>query len=220
MIKANLRIWLLVLAILLVPILPWIVLGPQMELWASGMVSGEGASGMPRLLLGALGVGLLASDSFLPIPSTVVMSALGLALGIVVGGVAASVGVFLSGTVAYLVCRRWGTGMARRITGEKGLSRVSAAMNRQGVLLIAATRSVPVVQEATACLAGVTRMPPKLFFAALAAGCIPTGFAYAAIGASALHSHWWAVGLSLVVPLVTWPLVHVLVRQLRSPEDE
>jgi uncharacterized membrane protein YdjX (TVP38/TMEM64 family) len=213
MIKPGQRIWLLVLAVLLVPILPWIVLGPRLELWAAGMVSGDNASALSRVLLGALGVGLLASDSFLPIPSTLVMSALGLAFGTLVGGAAAAIGVFLSGAIAYWVCRRWGVGMARRIAGEKGMARVETAMHRQGVLLIAATRSVPVVQEATACLAGVTRMPAKLFFTALAAGCVPTGFAYAAIGASALKNQWWAVGLSLVVPIITWPLVHLVVRK-------
>ncbi len=210
--RTGLGIWLLVLAVLLVPILPWIVLGPQLEGWAAGLVSGEHVSGLSRSLVGVVGTGLLASDSFLPIPSTLVMSGLGLALGTVMGGLAASVGVFLSGSIAYLVCRRWGVGMARRIAGEKGLVKVEAAMRRQGVLLIAATRSVPVVQEATACLAGVTQMPPKPFFTALAAGCIPTGFAYAAIGSSALHNPWWAVGLSVLMPLVTWPLVQLVVR--------
>jgi len=212
MTRSRFGIWLLVLAVLLVPILPWIVLGPRLELWAAGLVSGENASGMSRALVGVLGVGLLASDSFLPIPSTLVMSALGLALGTVIGGLAASAGVFLSGAVAYLVCRRWGTGMARRIAGEKGLVWIETAMRRHGTLLIVATRSVPVVQEATACMAGLTQMPAKLFFAALASGCLPTGFAYAAIGASALHNKWWAAGLSVVLPLVTWPLVYLVVR--------
>ena len=201
------------LAMVLVPILPWIVLGPRLELWAAGLVSGEGATGHSRSLAGVIGIGLLASDSFLPIPSTLVMSALGLALGTLVGGMAASVGVFLSGAIAYGVCRRWGTGVARKIAGEKGLARVDAAMREQGVWLIAATRSVPVVQEATACLAGVTRMPAKLFFTALAAGCLPTGFAYAAIGASALQSRWVAVALSLALPLATWPLIHRSLRR-------
>lgn len=213
MFRANQKIWLLMLAVLLVPILPWIVLGPRLEVWAAGLVSGEHASGLSRSLVGVVGVGLLAGDSFLPIPSTLVMSGLGLALGAVAGGLAASVGVFLSGTIAYLVCRRWGVGMARRIAGEKGLAKVEEAMRRQGVLLIAATRSVPVVQEATACLAGVTQMPAKLFFTALAAGCIPTGFAYAAIGSSALHNPWWAVGLSVFLPLASWPLVQLMVHR-------
>ena len=206
----------LVLAVLLVPILPWIVLGPWLEGWAAGLVTGEGAAGTSRELIAALGVALLAGDSFLPIPSTLVMSGLGLALGAVLGGLVAAVGVFLSGGIAYAVCWRWGGGMARRIAGEKGLSRVEAAMNRHGALLIAATRSVPVLQEATACLAGATRMPAKLYFSALALGCIPTGFAYAAIGASALQNRAMAIVLSLAVPVVTWPVVHLALRGTRT----
>jgi uncharacterized membrane protein YdjX (TVP38/TMEM64 family) len=215
---ANKRIWLLVFAVVLVPILPWIVLGPRLEPWATGLMTGGGVSAVSREVLAMAGVALLAGDSFLPVPSTLVMSALGLALGVVFGGLAASVGVFLSGTIAYMVCRRWGVGMARRIAGEKGMARVEAAMSRQGLWLIAATRSVPVVQEATACLAGVTRMPARLFFSALAAGSVPTGFAYAAIGASALHNRWCAVALSLLVPVITWPLVHLAVRGSSRPE--
>ena len=215
---ANKRIWLLVLAVVLVPILPWVVLGPRLEPWAAGLLSGEGGPAGSREVWAAAGVGLLAGDSFLPVPSTLVMSALGLVLGSLLGGLAASVGVFLSGAIAYGVCRRWGAGLARRIAGEKGLVRVAAALERQGWWLIAATRSVPVVQEATACLAGVTRVPARLFFPALAAGSVPTGFAYAAIGASALHDRWWAVALSVLVPVLTWPLVHLAVRGSRRPE--
>lgn len=216
MIASNKGIWLLGLAVVLVPILPWIVLGPWLEVWAAGLVSGEGAAGKSRELLAALGVTLLAGDSFLPIPSTLVMSGLGLALGVVLGGSAAALGVFLSGAIAYLVCRRWGSGMARRIAGEKGLARVEGAMSRHGPLLIAATRSVPVVQEASACLAGATRMPAKRFFTALALGCIPTGFAYAAIGASALQNRSLAVGLSVALPLLTWPVVALALRVVQA----
>ena len=37
---------------------------------------------------------------------------------------------------------------------------------------------------------------------ALAAGCIPVGFAYAAIGASAVADRGWAITLSFAVPLL------------------
>lgn len=212
MLKPKLGICLLVLTVLLIPIVPWIFLGPRLESWTAGLIVGGKATTLARSLVALIGIGLLAGDSFLPIPATIVMSGLGLALGVAAGGIAASLGIFLSGTIAYLVCKRWGTGLAVHIAGEKGLARVEAAMRRRGLFLIAATRSVPVLQEATACLAGLTRMPGKLFFSALAVGCVPTGFAYAAIGASALHNQWWAAGLSLIVPLVTWPLVQWMVR--------
>ncbi len=205
---------LLLLAALLVPILPWVALGPVLEPWAAGVLENGGA--LSRPLVGAAGVALLAGDSFLPVPSTLVMSGLGLALGAGLGGLAASVGVFLSGSIAYLVCRRWGAGMARRIAGEKGLARVEETMRRQGAWLVAATRAVPVVQEATSCLAGVVGMPARSYFVALVLGCLPTGFAYAAIGASALGNRWWAVGLSVTVPTCSWLLVGVALRLMRA----
>ena len=213
--KPNTGAWLLIVAVVLVPVLPWLAVGPFLEPWAAGVLAGTSLAGMARPLVAALGLGLLAGDCFLPIPSTLVMSALGLALGPWWGGGVATLGVFLSGSIAYWVCRRWGLVWARRIAGEQGLARVADAMRRNGPLVIAATRSVPVVQEATACLAGVVGLPARLFFPALAVGCVPTGFAYAAIGASAVHSAWWAAGLSLAVPLLTWPLIYLAVRGAR-----
>ncbi|MBS0631224.1 MAG: VTT domain-containing protein [Verrucomicrobia bacterium] len=128
----------------------------------------------------------------------------------------ASVGIFLSGTIAYLCCRRFGVALARRIAGEAGLERVREGMRRLGPLTIAVTRSVPVVQEATACLAGLTEMPARSFFGSLAAGSVPTGFAYAAIGASALQSEGWALALSLLVPALTWPVIYWVLRSARN----
>lgn len=216
--KPNTGSWLLIAAVVLVPVLPWLVLGPFLEPWAAGLVAGTRLLGLARPLAAGLGIALLASDSFLPIPATLVMSALGLALGPWWGGLAASPGVFLSGSVAYLVCRRWGWRWARRIAGEQGLARVAAAMRRNGPLVIAATRSVPVVQEATACLAGAVGLPARSFFVALAVGCVPTGFAYAAIGASALRNGWWAGALSLAVPVLTWPLIYLALRRAPRPD--
>ncbi len=210
---AKMRIAGLLLAILLVPILPWMVLGPRLEPWAAAAVSEGGLAGASRLGFGGLGVGLLAGDSFLPIPATLVMSALGGGLGWLWGGAASAVGLFLSGSIAFLVCRRWGGRLARRIAGERGLAWVEDSMQRHGPLVIAATRSVPVVQEAASCLAGATGLAPRAYFAALAVGCVPTGFAYAAIGASALKSLWWAAGASIVLPLATWPLVYLALRR-------
>lgn len=210
---AKTRIVWLLLAILLVPILPWAVLGASLEPWATAAVNDGGLAGASRVGFGALGFGLLAGDSFLPIPATLVMSALGGGLGWWWGGVVAGGGLFLSGSIAFLVCRRWGARWARRIAGERGLAWVEEAMRRHGPLVIAATRSVPVVQEAASCLAGVAGLPARLYFTALAAGCVPTGFAYAAIGASALRSLWWAAAASIVLPLATWPLVYLALRR-------
>lgn len=213
----NRRVVFLLLSALLIPILPWLVVGQPMEAWITGAM--DTSSALPRGSVGLLGVALLAGDSFLPVPSTLVMSALGYALGILAGGALASLGVFLSGLIAYYGCRRFGAGLARRIAGERGLMRVSEVMERVGPVVIAVTRSVPVVQEASACLAGLVRMRPSAFLPALAAGCVPTGFAYAAIGASALHHRDLAIALSIGIPAASWPIIWWVIRRVNASKQ-
>ncbi|PTY05117.1 hypothetical protein DB347_16705 [Opitutaceae bacterium EW11] len=208
------RIALLLFAALLIPILPWLAVGQPMENWITGAISAQAT--LSRGTVALLGIGLLAGDSFLPVPSTFVMSGLGLALGILLGGLLSSAGVFLSGFIAYTACRRFGVGFARRIAGEEGLARVEEAMNRLGPVVIAATRSVPVVQEASACLAGLVHMSRRAFVTSLAAGSLPTGFAYAAIGASALQNRNLAIVLSIAVPALSWPIIWWTIRRANA----
>ena len=56
----------------------------------------------------AVGIGLLLSDLFLPIPGTIVMSSLGFVYGPWLGGILAVTGSMLSGIVAYGLCRKLG----------------------------------------------------------------------------------------------------------------
>ena len=208
-------LWLLLVVVILIPILPWLVIGPRFEAFAAGFFPADPTSASFSWWLAPSGVLLLASDSFLPVPGTLLMSGLGLLFGFVLGGLLASLGVFLSGLVAYLVCRRFGMKLAARITGEKGLARVRSALESYGPVLIVATRSVPVLQEASSCLAGLGGMALRPYLIALVCGSLPTGFAYAAIGATALHDKGLAALLSILVPLLSWPLIWLLVR--RSP---
>jgi uncharacterized membrane protein YdjX (TVP38/TMEM64 family) len=214
------RSWLLVFAVLLVPIIPWAIFGPAMESGIEGLLAHVGTTASARLGIGAAGVALLAADSFLPVPSTIVMSSLGLSFGILVGGILASLGLALSGLIAYLACRRFGRRVALRIAGEKGMQRLESATRRLGPAVIAITRAVPVAQEATACLAGLSEMPMSSFLPALLLGSVATGFAYAAIGASAMQSQSTALLLSAVVPALSWAVVFVILRSSKKPDGK
>ncbi len=208
-------LWLLVLLVVLIPILPWLLIGPRFEALTAGLFSSSEAGAMAGWP-GIVGVLLLASDSFLPVPATLTMSGLGLLYGWVVGGLLASLGLFLSGLVAYALCRRFGQRLAVRIAGVAGLERMRRALDSYGPVLIAATRSVPVLQEASSCLAGLVGMQPRSYFAGLFFGCLPAGFAYAAIGATAVQDKGMAVWLSVLVPVLTWPLIWILARRART----
>ena len=87
---------------------------------------------------------LLVSDLVLPIPNTMVMAALGVIYGPVVGGLVATIGTTLSGLVGYGLCRRFGRPLARRLAGEADLRAGEALFARSGGFIVAASRWLPV----------------------------------------------------------------------------
>ena len=151
------------------------------------------------------GVLLLVSDLLLPIPGTVVMSALGLVYGWFWGGVISSLGSILSGVVAYGLCRFYGQGIALWLAGEEGLAKGRAVFaSDKGGWIVVLSRWMPVLPEAIACLAGLSRMPWRRFLIALTCGCLPLGFVFAAIGHLGLDRPGLALSLSAGVPALIY----------------
>ncbi len=150
------------------------------------------------------GVVLLVADIVLPVPSTVVMSALGLIYGWWWGGLTASLGSMSAGIVAYAACRWLGRGAARWIAGEEGMRRAEEIFEKRGGWLVAMSRWMPVLPEAVACLAGLSRMRWRVFLPALACGSIPTGFVFAAIGHLGQSAPGQAIALSCILPVLLW----------------
>lgn len=159
------------------------------------------------------GILLLMSDIVLPVPSTVVMSAIGWVYGWLVGGLVCAAGSMLSGIVAYGLCHWLGRGAAAWIAGEKGLQKVEALFDGHGGWLVALSRWTPVLPEAVACLAGIARMSWRVFLPSLACGSIPLGFAFAAIGHLGQSEPIWAIALSAITPVFLWLLASRLVRR-------
>jgi uncharacterized membrane protein YdjX (TVP38/TMEM64 family) len=150
------------------------------------------------------GVLLLVSDIALPVPSTIVMSALGLLYGWFVGGLLASAGSFLAGLTAYFACRWLGRPAALWLAGEDSLSRGEELFARHGGWLVALSRWMPVLPEAVACLAGLVKMNLRTFLTSLACGSLPVGFAFAGIGVLGKTSPTTAVVLSAILPVILW----------------
>jgi uncharacterized membrane protein YdjX (TVP38/TMEM64 family) len=150
------------------------------------------------------GVVLLVADVALPIPSTVVMSALGWLYGWFWGGVISVVGSVLSGCAAYGLSRYMGRSVAVRIAGEAGLNKAELWFKEGGGWLVAYSRWMPVFPEAVACLAGLGKMPWRRFLTALLCGSLPLGFAFAAIGQLGHESPLPAIVLSALLPVGMW----------------
>jgi uncharacterized membrane protein YdjX (TVP38/TMEM64 family) len=155
---------------------------------------------------------LLVLDIVLPVPATALMAALGYAYGTLLGGAIGAAGSFLSGTVAYLACRSFGRRMAERIVGAKDLQRGEKFFERSGGWAVALSRWLPLLPEVISCMAGLTRMPARHFFVALACGALPMAYAFAAVGALGAGSPTLSLTLSAVLPCVLWPIARQLLR--------
>ena len=188
--------------LLLVPFLLW---ADRMEFSQSGAVEWLQDFGNWAWVAGTV---LLISDLLLPIPGTAVMAALGFIYGPLLGGTISALGSMLSGTVAYYLCRLTGRRAAVWLVGEKDLERGERLFTRIGGWLVAVSRWLPLFPELIACMAGLVRMPRRIFFTALACGSAPLGFVYATVGAAGTNNPPLALALSACLPPLLWVVLN------------
>ena len=160
----------------------------------------------------AIGIVLLIADLFLPLPATLIMSALGYIYGPIVGGLISAAGSFISGSLGYWLCRMLGENTAIWVLGQKEYDRGKKIATSIGGWVVALSRWLPVFPEVVACMAGLTRMPVRFFYLALACGSIPLGFTYAVIGNSGTTHPALAIGLSAGLPPLIWFIVSRVLR--------
>jgi uncharacterized membrane protein YdjX (TVP38/TMEM64 family) len=154
-----------------------------------------------------IAIALLVSDLLLPIPNTMVMAALGVIYGPVLGGLVATVGNCSSGLLGYLIGRRFGRPLARRLLGEADLAAAETLFARSGGWMVAASRWLPVLPEAIACMAGLAGMPAATFGLALLCGSAPLGFGVAGLGYAGSGHPLLTIALCALLPLPVWYLL-------------
>ena len=192
-------------ALALAVLIPFLIWGDSFERMFAGDALREWLASQGRAWGWLMAVLLLVGDLFLPVPGTAVMSGLGYVYGTLWGGAIAAAGSFLSGALAYGLCRRFGEGMARRLMGAEGIARGQRLFaGGSGGFIVALSRCLPLLPEVIACMAGLTKMPPARFFGALACGCLPMGFLFAWIGAAGRDTPGLAIGLSILIPAILY----------------
>ncbi len=164
----------------------------------------------------AIAILLLIADLFLPLPATLIMSALGYIYGPIVGGLISAAGSFISGSLGYWLCRMLGEKTAIWVLGQKEYDRGKKIAAGIGGWVVALSRWLPVFPEVVACMAGLTQMPARLFYLALACGSLPLGFIYAIIGNSGIDHPALAIGLSAGLPPLIWFFAGRLMRSRLS----
>jgi uncharacterized membrane protein YdjX (TVP38/TMEM64 family) len=193
----------LMLVLCVFSLLGWWMFGQGLEeAWDVELLAGrfEEAKGWAWLV----GIGLLLADLLLPIPGTIVMSALGAVYGFWLGGLLASTGSMLAGMIGYGVGKFFKEPFAKRWLGEKDFEKGRAMFSNNGAWVVAVSRALPILPEVLACMAGLLRMPFRKFTIALACGSVPMGFLFAWIGVLGRDYPSWGLGFSLLVPAALW----------------
>lgn len=197
----RLALWFLALAVL--------VLGSWM-IWGGGWSDQFTFAGSVRWLEStgpwawAAGWSLLVGDLVLPVPGTIVISALGFLYGTLVGGTIATAGLMTAGIAGYGLGRLCGEGFARRWLGDRDYEKGHRLFSNGGAWVVALSRTLPILPEVISCTAGLVRMPFPRFVLALACGSVPMGFLFAAIGYAGHEAPGWAFGISISLPALLW----------------
>jgi uncharacterized membrane protein YdjX (TVP38/TMEM64 family) len=162
----------------------------------------------------------LASDVFLPIPSSIVSTLAGTLLGFPKGLAASWLGMSAGSAIGYWFGRSAGQTLVRKAVGETELKRVSDLFQRFDSWAIVIGRPVPVLAEASVVAAGFLRMPfPRFaFVSALSNLGVSAAYAYAGAVAAGRDSFLIAFCASILAPGVGMALFRLL-RRDPPPRD-
>jgi len=179
----------LLAVVLLIASVPFLLIGGPLERQVDAWLGA--ATGRPTK--GAVVVGLLASDVLLPVPSSVVNTFAGKALGFLPGSAAAWLGMTAGAVIGFALARLFGRPLAVRLSSEEELRRIDASSARYGPGLLVLARAVPVLAEASVLFFGTTDLSWRRFLVPVALGNLVIATGYAALG------HW--VALPIAIPL-------------------
>jgi uncharacterized membrane protein YdjX (TVP38/TMEM64 family) len=198
--KELLRGALVIAAVLLVPIVPFLLYG-GLEDRVLGWIDEPPAS---RAAVAALVVGTLAGDILLPVPSSAVSTYSGAHLGWLLGTVASWLGMTCGATIGFALARTLGRPLAERFASPEDLARTERLSRRFGTAVLVVTRPLPVLAEATVLLVGVSQLSWRRFFVAVGLSNLGIAAAYAVFGQFALEQGSLAAALiaSVVLPVV------------------
>jgi uncharacterized membrane protein YdjX (TVP38/TMEM64 family) len=186
--------------VLAVPIVPFVLWGDSLEHW----IRNEALEQLPKWHVGLATIGLLATDIFLPIPSSFVSTYAGARLGAVEATAASWLGMSLGACLAFWLARTWGKPLVLRLSKPDELARMQDLIQRYGAAGLVIVRPLPVLAEASVLLFGMHGLSWNRFLPAVLASNFVIAGLYSAFGRLASHHHWlsWALCISLLLPFI------------------
>lgn len=188
-----------IIVAIMIPVVPFLAIGELPgEHWLSH-------SDDNSLLFAATGGGLLALDIALPIPSSLVGTALGARLGFWVGSLCCWLGLMAGSAIGYGLGHLYPARLVSTVAPEP-----------MGTLVFL-SRPVPIIAEAAAMVAGATRMPPAAFLVSCALGNGIYSVALCSNAALWIAAGWKGPALvfPMLLPVVAWFLWRRLGPNLR-----
>ncbi|MDY7233045.1 VTT domain-containing protein [Hyalangium sp. s54d21] len=184
-------------------LIPFFLFGEALEEAARRFLEAHPPGWQAALLLG----GLLAGDTVLPVPSSLIATAAGALLGFWRGTVTCFAGMMVASELGYQLGARAGEAALRRMVGESEVARLVRVAGRHGHWFLLVFRAVPVLAEASTVFAGASRMSRRGFFTSVALGNLGVSATYAAVGASAAGTGSFLLffaGMVLLPGLALW----------------
>lgn len=195
-----LRPMLPMIIVLLVPIIPFLLFGEAMDAWLAAWQENPPHPATLALVI----IGLLATDVFLPIPSSLVTTLAGSQLGAIGGTLASFLGMTLGAAIGFGLARWCGPPLVRWLTRSDDLDRTAKLAARFGPLLLLVGRGVPVLAEASVLLLGMHGMNWRTFLPPVLLSNAVLAIAYALMGSFSdeLGGLPFVLAVSVIVPVL------------------
>ena len=194
-------LFLLVLAFILIP---FFLFQDQFDSWSSIILGqSEKLTWMAFLL-----IILLATDVFLPIPSSMISTGAGFLFGFTIG-VAIS---FTGMTIGVLIGYALGNGSRRALPWLDNNTKVwlESFFDKKGIWAIAFARPVPVIAEASVIFAGMSKMSFPRFIIISSLSNLGISLAYAGVGAFSVSVNSFLLAFlgSMLIPFI-WAIIKI-----------
>lgn len=186
-------------AVLCIVLVPFFLFEEQLTRWSTEALSARYGIAYGSLLAAFL----LASDVVLPIPSSVISVLAGKVLGFLPAFCAIWLGMTASAVVGYFLGTKGTQILPNGMRGE--LVQLEHGLRNHGWLVIATSRSIPVLAEATVILAGAMRYDFWRFLLICSGSNFGISFLYAMLGSwvGVEGNLFYAVLAGILVPILT-----------------
>lgn len=201
--------WYLLL-LLLVPIVPFVIWGDQLEPWIETTIRD-----LNGWLLIAFSLSAMVVDIFLPVPSSMIGTMLGTRFPWPVTVVLIWSGLTMGACLGFVLARWFGAALVLRLSSGEELQRLQDLAAKHGPRALVLTRGLPVLAEATVLMFGAARLPWRRFFPAVGLANLGLALAYATLGwlGQSQGVALWAIYISILIPLISsliarywWPV--------------